>query len=230
MRLLGGGGDEAPHVSKYTRLDDDLHAYLVAHSDRQDPVLARVQAETEAMGDISRMQVAPDQGAFMTVLTRAVGAREALEVGTFTGYSAISIARGLGEGGRLICCELSEEYAETAAANIEAAGVGERVEIRVGPALETLRAMPERELFDIAFIDADKVSYPAYYEEALLRLRSGGLMLLDNVLMGGAVLSPTDHGDGPKAMAKLNAELVDDERVDVAMTAIADGITMLRKR
>jgi caffeoyl-CoA O-methyltransferase len=217
-------------MSKYTALDDDLHAYVVDHSDPQDEVLARVQAETAAMGEISRMQIAPDQGAFLTLLTRAVGAKEALEVGTFTGYSAISIARGLGEGGRLICCELSEEFAEIASRNLEAAGVADRVEIRVGPALETLRAMPERELFDIAFIDADKVGYRGYYEEALKRVRAGALILLDNVLQDGRILEPTKHGEQTQAMAALNDELVGDDRVDVAMTAIADGITLLRKR
>lgn len=217
-------------MSKYTRLDHELHAYIASHSDAEDEVLSRVQAETEAMGEIAGMQIAPDQGAFMTLLTRAVGAREALEIGTFTGYSAISIARGLGDGGRLVCCELSDEYATTAAANLEAAGVGDRVEIRVGPALETLRAMPERELFDIAFIDADKVGYSGYYEEVLPRLRGGGLILLDNVLMDGRILSPEDHGEGVRAMAELNDVLVADERVDVAMTAIADGVSLLRKR
>src|SRR5919109_695139 len=138
-------------MSKYTALTDDLHAYLVEHGARQDEVLARVQAETEAMGDVAVMQIAPDQGAFMTVITRLIGAREAIELGTFTGYSAICIARGLDAGGRLVCCELSEEYAEIAARNFEAAGVAEKVEIRIGPALETIASLPERELFDLAF-------------------------------------------------------------------------------
>ncbi len=217
-------------MSKFTRLDEELHAYVVAHSEPQDTVLERVQAETEAMGEISAMQVAPDQGAFMTLLTAALGARDALEVGTFTGYSAISIARGLPAGGRLVCCELSEEYARIAAANLEAAGVADRVEIRVGPALETLRAMPARELFDLVFIDADKTGYSDYYEESLMRVRRGGLILLDNVLRDGAIVSPEGEGQGTQAMAQLNDELLDDDRVEVAMTAIADGITFLRKR
>ena len=217
-------------MSKFTNLDDALHAYVVDHTAPQDEVLARVQAETEAMGSVARMQIAPDQGAFLTLLTRAIGAREALEVGTFTGYSAISIARGLGDGGRLICCELSEEYAEIASRNLESAGVAERTEIRVGPALETLRAMPEGELFDITFIDADKTGYRAYYEEALKRLRPGGLILLDNVLQDGRVVEPGEQGEQTQAMMQLNDELVADDRVDLAMTAIADGLTLLRKR
>jgi len=126
-------------VSKYTVLSDDVHAYMVSRGARQDDVLARVQEETAAMGSISAMQIAPDQGAFIEILTRAIGATEALEVGTFTGYSAISIARGLAAGGRLLCLELSEEYAATAARNLEDAGVAERVEICVGPADKSLR-------------------------------------------------------------------------------------------
>jgi caffeoyl-CoA O-methyltransferase len=172
---------------KYTALDDELHRYLVEHGARQDGVLRRVQAETEAMGDVAVMQVAPDQGAFITLLCRLIEAREAIELGTFTGYSAICIARGLAPGGRLVACELSEEYAEAAARNIEAAGVADRVEIRIGPAADTVAAIPEREVFDFAFIDADKPGYPHYYELLLARLRPGGLVMVDNVLAGGAV-------------------------------------------
>ena len=161
-------------MSKYTRLTDELHGYIVDHGARQDDVLRRVQDETAAMGRVANMQIAPDQGAFLTLLCRVIGAREALELGTFTGYSAICIARGLAPGGRLIACELSEEYAETAAANLEAAGVADRVEIRIGPAAQTLRDLPERESFDFAFIDADKPGYPEYYELVLARLRPGG--------------------------------------------------------
>ena len=221
-------------MSKFTPLDDDLHAYMVDRGSRQDEVLARVQAETEAMGDVAVMQIAPDQGAFMTLLTRAIGARQALEVGTFTGYSAICIARGLQAGGRLICCELSEEYAEIAARNLEAAGVAERAEIRIGPAIETLRALPRDELFDLAFIDADKTGYPDYYEESLARVRPGGLVLVDNVLAAGRVLDPDglegDSAANVAAIEELNLRIRDDERVDVAMVGIADGLTIARKR
>ena len=217
-------------MSKYTALDDELHAYIVEHGARQDEVLARVQEETAAMGSISAMQIAPDQGAFMELLTRAIGAQEALEVGTFTGYSAISIARGLAPAGRLLCLELSDEYADVAARNLEAAGVADRVEIITGPAGETLRKLPEREHFDIVFIDADKPGYPEYFEEALKRTRTGGLILLDNVLQDGRVLDPDPDDESTSAIVALNEALVRDERIDIAMVAIADGITIARKR
>ena len=217
-------------MSKYTVLDDDLHAYLVEHGSRQDEVLARVQKETAAMGSLAAMQIAPDQGAFMELLTRSIGAKEALEIGTFTGYSAISIARGLAPAGRLLCLELSDEYAEIAAGNLAAAGVADRVEIITGPAAETLRKLPEREHFDLVFIDADKTGYPVYFEEALKRTRPGGLILLDNMLQDGRVLDPDPDDESTNAIVALNKELAGDERVDLAMVAIADGITIARKR
>jgi caffeoyl-CoA O-methyltransferase len=217
-------------VSKFTPLSDELHDYMVEHGARQDEVLRRVQAETAAMGEISVMQIAPDQGAFMTLLCRSIGASEAIELGTFTGYSAICIARGLAPGGRLIACELSEEYAEVAARNLDAAGVADRVEIRIGPAIETVRAMPERELFDFAFIDADKPGYPKYYEELLPRLRPGGLIVVDNVLQGGDVVRDDADGDSVVAIRAVNDTIAADERVDTAMVAIADGLMLARKR
>jgi caffeoyl-CoA O-methyltransferase len=206
---------------------------MVDHGARQDEVLARIAAETAAMGPISRMQIAADQGAFMTLLCKATGVSEALELGTFTGYSAICIARGLSPGGRLIACELSEEYAEIAAANFADAGVADRIEIRIGAAAETLRALPEREAFDFAFIDADKVSYLEYYELVLSRMRPGGLIALDNVLSGGRIVSGEDDGSvGPQtaAMREVNDLIATDERVDVAMIGIADGLTLALKR
>ena len=217
-------------MSKFTPLSDELHDYMVEHGARQDEVLRRVQAETAAMGEISVMQIAPDQGAFMTLLCRSIGAAEAIELGTFTGYSAICIARGLAPGGRLIACELSEEYAEVAARNLDAAGVSDRVEIRIGPAIETVRAMPERELFDFAFIDADKPGYPKYYEELLPRLRPGGLIVVDNVLQGGDVVRDDADGDSVVAIRAVNDTIAADERVDTAMVAIADGLMLARKR
>ena len=221
-------------MSKFTALTDELHAYMVDHGARQDEVLRRVQAETEAMGDIAVMQIAPDQGAFMTLLAKLIGARNAIELGTFTGYSAICIARGLEAGGRLLCCEISEEYAETAARNLEDAGVARQVEIRIGPALDTLTALPEQGLFDLAFIDADKTNYPDYYEQCLARLRPGGVILVDNVLTAGRLLDlgsvPDDQRESVEAIMALNDRIRDDERVDVAMVGIADGLTLARKR
>jgi caffeoyl-CoA O-methyltransferase len=215
---------------KFTALDDALWEYIVVHAPGEDEALARVRSETAAMGDISVMQIAPEQGAFLTLLARTIAAREAIEVGTFTGYSAICIARGLDPAGRLVCCELSEEFAEIAGRNLERAGVAGRAEIRIGPALETLRALPERELFDLAFIDADKPGYPAYYEEVLARLRAGGFVMLDNVLLSGRVLDPQPDDEGATTMAALNDRIAADDRVDSVMLAIADGITLARKR
>jgi caffeoyl-CoA O-methyltransferase len=217
-------------LSKFTPLTDELHDYMVAHGARQDEVLRRVQEETAAMGDIAVMQIAPDQGAFMTLLTQLIGAREAIELGTFTGYSAICIARGLVQGGRLIACELSEEYAETAAANLAAAGVADRVEIRIGPALDTLADIPEAETFDLAFIDADKESYPAYYEQILARTKRGGLIVVDNVLAAGRVIDPDNDQEQVRAIRETNELIAADERVDCAMVAIADGLMLARKR
>ena len=160
-------------MSKFTELNEDLHDYIVERGAREDEVLAAVREETAALGDIAVMQIAPDQGALMTMLARLTGARRAIEVGTFTGYSAICTARGLAPGGRLVCCELDPERAATATRNLERAGVADRVRIEVGPALDTLSSLEGE--FDFAYIDADKPGYDDCYEQCLRLLRSGGL-------------------------------------------------------
>ena len=205
----------------------ELLAYLHEWGARTDDVLDRVRAETGEMANAA-MQVSPDQGALLTFLVRLIGARSALEVGTFTGYSAICIARGLAEGGRLTCLEVSEEYAAIAQRNIEAAGVGDRVEIRVGPARDSLVEMPAEPTYDVAFIDADKPGYPAYYELVLERVRQGGLILLDNMLQRGRVI--TRESENAKVVDDLNRSIHADTRVDMAMTISADGLTLVRKR
>jgi caffeoyl-CoA O-methyltransferase len=215
---------------KYTALDDDLHRYLVEHGSRRDDVLIRLAEETEALGEISVMQIAPDQGALISLLVRAIGSRRALELGTFTGYSAICIARGLPGDGRLLACELSEEWAEIARRYFAEAGVADRIELRLGPALDTLRALPPDEEFDFAFIDADKQGYLDYYEAVLARLRPGGLMMIDNVLRGGAVLDAGDDSPGNTVIRELNERVASDDRVDVAMLGVADGITLALRR
>ena len=215
---------------KYTALDDELHRYLVEHGARQDDVLRRLADETAALGDVAVMQIAPDQGALITLLVRAIGARRALELGTFTGYSAICIARGLPDDGRLLACELSEEWAKVARRYFAEAGVADRVELRLGPALDTLRALGDDESFDFAFIDADKQTYLEYYEAVLKLLRPGGLMLIDNVLRGGAVLDSDDDSAANGVVKELNDRVAADDRVDVAMIGVADGITLALKR
>ncbi len=211
-----------------TSLSPEALDYLAGHT-RQDDVLAAIERETAEMPRAT-MQISPDQGALMELLARLTNTTNALEVGTFTGYSAICIARGLAPGGRLTCLELDEEYAQIAQRNLERAGVADRVEIRVGPAQQSLEAMPAEPTFDYVFIDADKPGYDAYYELVLPRMTTNGLMLIDNVLMGGGVLDSGEGGPSSTAIDKLNAKVAKDERVDVAFALVADGLAFVRKR
>ena len=206
---------------------EELLGYLARWGGRTDEVLDRVRAETASRPDAG-MQIAPEQGALIELVVRLIGAKDALEVGTYTGYSAICIARGLADGGHLTCLELDEEFAAIAQRNIDDAGVGDRVDIRVGPAREALEAMRARPTFDFAFIDADKSGYPGYYELVLERMRPGGLMLLDNMLMGGRIVSP--ENESTRAVDQLNRRVHSDDRVDMAMTMAADGLTFARVR
>jgi caffeoyl-CoA O-methyltransferase len=209
-----------------TQVTQELADYLARHA-RQDEVLARVERETAEL-PMAMMATTPDEAALLEMLARLIGARSALEIGTFTGYGAISIARGLAEGGSLTCLEVSQEFAEIARRNIESAGLSDRVEIRLGPADEALRAMPEEPTFDYVFIDADKKGYPKYYDLVVPRLVSGGLLLLDNVFLGGDVVSP--HDERTRIMHELNDRVTADERVDSVMIHVADGLTLARKR
>jgi len=210
-----------------TALSADSLMYLAGLVD-QDEVLARVERETAEMPR-SMMQVSPDQGALLQVLVAAVGAKNVLEVGTFTGYSAICIARGLVAGGTLTCLELEDEYADIAQRNIEAAGVEDRVDIVRGPAGASLDAMPEEPMFDFVFLDADKTGYPDYYEQILPRMRPNALLLIDNVLMGGDVVDP-EPGSSSAVVAELNAKIANDDRVEAAFAMVADGVAFVRKR
>jgi len=205
--------------------------YVLANSTQPDDLLRELVAETrEATGGRAGMQISHDEGALLTMLVRLVGARTAVEVGTFTGYSAICIARGLAEGGRLLACDVSEEWTSIARGYWEKAGVADRIDLKIAPAIETLRALPEDFAVDFAFIDADKESYPAYYEALVSRLRPGGVIALDNVLRGGRVLDPA-FADGQHAtMRQLNAQIAADERVDAVMLPLRDGVTVIRKR
>jgi caffeoyl-CoA O-methyltransferase len=216
-------------IEKFLPMSGELHRYLVEHSSARDEALLACERQTEELGDVAVMQMSPEQGALFTVLVGAMGARLAVEVGTFTGYGAICIARGLAPGGRLICLELDPERAATAVENLERAGVADRCEMRVGPALESLRALPADAEIDFAFIDADKPGYGDYYEELLPRMRVGGVIALDNVLRGGLVVDESADDEGTLAMKALNDRLAADPRVEVAMVAVADGITFARK-
>lgn len=215
---------------KFTALSGELYQYLVAHRSERDPVLAELAKETEALGALSLMQIAPEQGAFMTLLARAIGARSAVEVGTFTGYSALSVARGLPDDGRLLCCDVNEEWTGIARRYWQKAGVAHKIELRLGPALETLRGLPATTQFDMAFIDADKPNYRHYYEEILKRLRPNGLILFDNVLWMGQVLDTSTNDASTRAIQELNDFLSTDRRVEAVMLPVADGLTIVRKR
>jgi predicted O-methyltransferase YrrM len=216
-------------VDKFISLTPELHGYAVEHSSFRDGVVPEVEAAAREMGELAEMQIGGDQAALMTVLVGAIGARRALEVGTFLGYGAIAIARGLPDDGELVCCELDEGYAERAREHLRKAGLEDRVEIRVGPALDTLRAMDPSEQFDFAFIDADKTEYIDYFEESLPRMRQGGMIMLDNTLRRGTVLDPGDS-EPARVTAELNDRLAQDDRVEVAMLGFADGITLVRKK
>jgi caffeoyl-CoA O-methyltransferase len=211
-------------------LDQELHDYLLRHTTPLDDLQRELIEQTRALGGVSGMQIAPEQGALLTVLCRALGVRRAVEVGTFTGYSALCIARGLAEGGHLLCCDVSEEWTSIARRAWERAGLADRITLRLAPALETLRALPAEPHLDLAFVDADKGGYRAYAEELIPRLRRDGLLLVDNVLWSGRVLDPGDEGEDTGHIRAFNDWLVADERVECGMLPVADGLTMARRR
>jgi caffeoyl-CoA O-methyltransferase len=214
---------------KFTALDDALYDYLLAHRSPDDDVVHELRAETARLGDRAVMQVAPEQATFLRLLVAATGARRALEVGTFTGLSALAIARGLGVDGRLLCLDVSQEWTALARRAWARAGVADRIELRIAPAAETLRALPEEPQFDFAFIDADKRSYPVYWEQIVSRLRPGGLIAADNVLWGGDVVRPEEQDDDVVAIRRFNELVLADRRVESVMVAVADGLTIARK-
>ncbi len=211
-------------------LSPAVHEYLVAHGTPPDAIAAELIEATRKLGGVSIMQVAPEQGAFMTLFTRAIGARRAIEIGTFTGLSALSIARGLPDDGRLICCDVSDEWARVGQPFWEKAGVADRIELRIAPAIETLRALTPEPSVGLAFIDADKTGYVDYYEALLPRMRAGGVILVDNVLWSGKVADPTADDDQTGAIRRFNDHVAADERVEKVMLPIADGLTFVRRR
>jgi caffeoyl-CoA O-methyltransferase len=211
-------------------LSPEIHRYLVEHGTPPDDVQRDLIDETNGLGDIAMMQTSPEQGAFMTLLTRLVGARRAIEVGTFTGYSALAIARGLPDDGQLLCCDVSEEWTAIARRAWERAGVADRVDLRIGPALDTLRSLPRDESCDLAFIDADKPNYANYFEELVPRVRRNGVILVDNTLWSGAVVDASATDANTEAIRAFNDLVAADDRVDCVMLPVADGLTLLRKR
>ncbi len=210
------------------KLSAEVSDYLVEHGTPPDEIQKALIAETAQLGKISGMQIAPEQGAFMTILTRLLGVNRAIEVGTFTGYSALCIARGLPENGELVCCDVSEEWTAIGRRHWDLDGVGDRISLLLGPALETLADIPSQPPFDLGFIDADKENYAGYYEALLRLIRPGGLILVDNVLWSGRVLEPEDSD--ARAIAEFNVMVRDDTRVDNVMLPIADGLSLLRVR
>ena len=207
-----------------------IHEYLVAHGTPPDAVQQALIERTSALGGISMMQIAPEQGAFMTILTRLLGVGRAVEIGTFTGYSALCIARGMEPDGRLICCDVSEEWTAIARDAWADAGVADRIDLRIAPALETIATMPENEHIDLVFIDADKDNYANYYEALLPRVRRNGAILVDNTLWSGAVIDPEANDASTVAIRAFNDMVAADDRVDTVQLAISDGLTLLRKR
>ncbi len=209
-------------------LTAELHAYMVAHSSPPDQVVADLVAETRAaLPAEAQMQVAPEQAVFLTLLTRVAGVRNAVEVGTFTGLSSLSIARGLADGGRLVCFDISEEFTGVARRYWKRAGVDDRIELRIGPAAEQLTELSRDAAIDLAFVDADKEGYARYWAELVPRLRPGGLILVDNVLWSGRVLDPRQDSD--RAIVEFNDMVLGDDRVEVVMLPIADGLTIARR-
>jgi caffeoyl-CoA O-methyltransferase len=218
--------------TKYVRLNERLYRYLCAcRTDARDPLLKKLRAETAALGrEVSKCQISDEQGTFLSVLVAAMGVKSAIEVGTFTGYSSICIARALPPKGRLICLDASAEWTAVARKYWARAGVEDRIELRLGVALTQLRKLEPGLRFDFAFIDADKTEYNAYYELLLPRIRRNGLILFDNMLWGGRL------GKGPvkvatgRAIDALNRKLARDKRVEAVLVSVADGIQLCRKR
>ena len=211
-------------------LTAELADYLVAHGSPPDAAQQGLIDRTAELGVVAGMQVAPEQGAFLTILTRAIGARRAIEVGTFTGYSALCIARGLPDDGELICCDVSEEWTAVGRTAWETAGVAKKIDLRIAPAVDTIKALGAGEMFDLAFIDADKPNYRNYFEGLLPHIRTGGVLLVDNVLWGGNVINDEANDDNTVAIKAFNDYVAAEPRVEAVMLPISDGLTMCRKK
>jgi caffeoyl-CoA O-methyltransferase len=207
-----------------------LNAYLTAHSSPPDAVLRELANETaELYPNETSLQIAPEQGTLMTLLTQLAGVTSAIEIGTFTGYSSICIARGLAPGGTLLCCDISEEWTSVARKYWEKAGLDDRIELRLGPAMDTLMSLPDEPLFDLAFIDADKSGYLGYWRQVVPRIRPGGLIMVDNTFSHGRVIDAGNDNPAVFAVRDFNDHAAADDRVDLVMIPIGDGLTLARK-
>jgi caffeoyl-CoA O-methyltransferase len=212
-------------------LSQALHDYVEAHSAQPDEILRELAAETQGrFGEDAGMQIGPDQGTFMTMLARLIGASRAVEVGTFTGYSAICIARGLADGGRLLCCDVSEEWTSVAREYWKRAGLADQIDLRIGSAARTLAGLPAGTSFDYAFIDADKTGYVEYWDLIVPMIRPGGLILVDNTLSHGRVVDLRIQDDSVQGIRRFNGHARADSRVDLVLLPIGDGLTLARKR
>ena len=211
-------------------VDVRVATYAAQHSTQPDSVQQALIDETAAMGSVSMLQIGGDQGVLLEMLARAIGARRAIEIGTFTGYSALAIARGMGSGGRLLCCDVNEAWTAVARRAWAAAGLDDQIELRIAPALDTIAALDVDDRFDLAFIDADKTNYLNYYDALLPRMRTGGLVLVDNTLWRAQVLDASDTSADTVAIRAFNDRVAADERVHVVLLTISDGLTVIEKR
>lgn len=222
------------HGARAVGASDDVYDYLLAHSTPPDPVYEAIRAETvAATGGSAGMQIGPDQFVLMRLLTALVGVDLAVEVGTFTGSSAAAIAGGLRPGGRLVCCDVSDTWTQIARRHWSAAGLADRIDLRIGPATGTLAALWEEldgRPVDLAFVDADKGSYVDYYESIVVHLRPGGVLLVDNTLWSGRVADPAVTDDDTEAIRRFNAHVHADPRVDAVVLSVGDGLTLCRRR
>jgi caffeoyl-CoA O-methyltransferase len=229
MRAARSHPHYCPRVRSFT-VTDDVRNYAVGHGSWQpDDVVDQLRSETAALGEVAAMQIGDDQGQLLTMMARLVGARRAVEVGTFTGYSSLCIARGLAEGGSLLCCDVREDWTAIGVRAWERAGLRDRIELRIAPALQTLSALPGEAHIDLVFIDADKPRYAAYWDELVPRVRRGGVLLADNVLWSGEIVDESVTDDNTVALRAFNDRVAADDRVEVVVLPAFDGLTIARK-